>query len=203
MFCRVCLVMIMICVALPGVALDELAPIKIYLDTPEDLPKVKSVQAVTTGPKHHFFGYYGMKPWDPTGKQVVCMETEFGDRAVEAGEKANICLVDLDTGRIETLTETGAWNFQQGSLLHWLGDTRRIIFNDRVDGEPMAVVMDVDTKERRVLPMPLAAVSLDGKYAASINYGRLFDTRPGYGYPGAEDPNEDHMHPPNLMMGFG
>jgi hypothetical protein len=31
------------------------------------LPKYQ-VRTLTTGPKHHFFGYYGIPPWNQSGK---------------------------------------------------------------------------------------------------------------------------------------
>lgn len=161
------------------------------------LPRVASLQALTKWPKHHFFGYYGINPWDPTGKDIACMETDFGDRPVRDDDLASIVLVNVESGEKRILADTRAWNFQQGSLLHWLpdGPARRVIYNDRVHGVPKAVILDVDSGERRVLPRPIAALAPGGKIAASINYARLATTRPGYGYAGVPDPYADDPHP--------
>ena len=35
---------------------------------------------ITQGPKHHFFGYYGVCPWDATGRYVLCLESDFHER---------------------------------------------------------------------------------------------------------------------------
>lgn len=74
--------------------------------------------------------------------------------------------------------------------MQWLPSApdRKVIYNDRIDGALNAVIMDVFSGEKRLLPRPIAAVSHDGKLAASINYARLAATRPGYGYAGVVDP---------------
>jgi len=171
--------------------------IDIVQGSAETLPKVTQVRQLTHGPKHHFFGYYGMTPWDSTGDYLVCMESEFGNRLVEKDEKANVILLDTKTGKTEIINSTLAWNFQQGSMLHWLGTApdREIIHNANLNGELKSVVVDVFTKEKRYLPKPVAAVALNGKIGACLNYARIRDTRPGYGYAGADDLWADEIHP--------
>ncbi|RJP16033.1 MAG: hypothetical protein C4520_18615 [Candidatus Abyssobacteria bacterium SURF_5] len=39
-----------------------------------------SVRAVTSGPKHHFFGYYGISPWNESRTRLLCLETDFQNR---------------------------------------------------------------------------------------------------------------------------
>ncbi len=158
-----------------------------------------TVRAVTSGPKHHFFGYYGISPWNQSGTQMVCLETAFQDRMPEEGEPAAICLVDAATGMTTTVAETRAWNFQQGAMLHW--DPRNaehsILYNDR-DGESVvSVSLDTRTGEKRYLPRPISAVSHDGRYALSLTYGRLQRLRPVVGYGGMADPNPDIPNPDN------
>ncbi len=168
---------------------------EIFDDVPEGLPRIARVQAVTEGPRHHFFGYYAICPWDATGKYLACMESEFGDREVAQGDVASVCIVDADSGELRRIAETSAWNFQQGALVHWVGARPEIVYNDLVEGALKAVVLNVETRERRVLTRPVTSVSRDGRWAACISFGRLNRTRPGYGYPGVEDPFADDPHP--------
>ena len=42
----------------------------------DELPKFK-VRRLTNGPKHHFFGYYGMSPWNRSETKLVCLESDF------------------------------------------------------------------------------------------------------------------------------
>ncbi len=166
-------------------------------DTSPGFPKVKAVRQVTQGPKHHFFGYYGIPPWDATGRYLACFESDFSDRLVQPGDVATIGLVDLTTDKFKQVTTTRAWNFQQSSLLHWLGTApdRKVIYNDLVEDTFTAVILDMFTGEKRFLPRPIAAVAHDGRTAASISFARLRSTRPGYGYAGKTDPWKDDSHP--------
>ena len=82
------------------------------------LPKFR-IRTLTSGPRHHFFGYYGTSPWSLSEKQMVGMESSFQDRLPEAGESARIGLVDPVSGIFNPLTETQAWNLQQGAMIHW------------------------------------------------------------------------------------
>src|SRR4051812_3498647 len=143
-------------------------PVEVVSDVPADLPHVVGVRPLTSGPRHHFVGYYGITPWDPTGSRVFCLEASFGDRLVEAADRARVCLVDPATNALSRVAETSAWNLQQGAMLHWLpGDAggRELVFNDRVDGRLVSVILDVDGNKRRVIDRPIAAIAPDGKTA--------------------------------------
>ena len=157
------------------------------------------VRTLTKGPKHHFFGYYGICPWNKSGRQLVCLESGFQDRMPAPGESAAIGLVDSQTGRFEKLAETRAWNLQQGAMLHWnpLNPERQIIYNDQKDDEVVSVVLDVESLEKRFLPRAVSAVSHNGKWALSLTYGRMGRLRKVVGYGAAKDPNPDNPAPDN------
>ena len=89
------------------------------------------VRALTRGPKAHFFGYYDKPPWDAAGRRVLAMEAEPVNRMPLPGEKAGICLIDLESGTAERIAETTAWNWQQGCMLQWLAPAAdsEIIYN--------------------------------------------------------------------------
>ena len=82
-------------------------------------------------------------------------------------------------------------------MAFWLpGEKDTVVFNDMRDGKFCAVVMNWKTKQERVYPYPIAAVSEDGTWAISINYARLFLTRPDYGYYGdGQDPRKGVVFP--------
>ena len=157
------------------------------------------VRTLTTGPKHHFFGYYSIPSWNLSETHLLCIESDFQDHLPLAEEAAAIGLVDARTGVFEKVTTTHAWNLQQGTMLHWnpLAPDSEFIHNDRVDGEIVSVIHNIETGQRRLLPRPVNAVSHNGKYALSLTYGRLQRTRKVVGYGGAVDPNADDPHPDN------
>lgn len=71
-------------------------------------------------------------------------------------------------------------------MAHWLPREKdTFVFNDLRDGKFCAVVLNWKTGAERVFPgFPVSAVSEDGAWALSVNYARLYLTRPDYGYAG-------------------
>ncbi len=161
-------------------------------------PRVEcNVRTLTSGPKHHFFGYYGICPWNKSGQYLVCLESSFQDRMPSPGEAAAIGLVDAQSGQFRKVAETHAWNLQQGAMLHWnpLFPESQIIYNDQEGDDIASVVLDVQSGQRRLLPRAVSAVSHNGKWALSLTYGRVGRLREVVGYGGAKDPNPDDPAP--------
>jgi hypothetical protein len=155
------------------------------------------VVALTKGPKHHFFGYYDIQTWDSTGKYVLALESDFDDRFPAPDDTVTIGMVEWETKEFHPLTNTHAWNLQQGCMLHWLPteSDRKIIYNDRDGDRFVAVVMDVFTGHKRILPRPVAGLSNDGSKAFSLNYARMRECRRVVGYAGVDALNIDSPHP--------
>ena len=153
--------------------------------------------AVTSWPKHHFFGHSGLSPWDATGRYLLCLEADFQDHFPAPHEAAGICLVDTENGSLERLAETRAWNFQQGAKLRWLppGADSRIAYNERQGDRYVTVTQDVRTGQRRVLPRAFSELSHDGQWALCISFSRLRNHYPGIGYAGIEDPYATEPYP--------
>lgn len=148
------------------------------------LDKSLPVKRITPTDGHYFFGYYDIQPFSANARYHLSHKTDFRNRLQVAGDVCEIGLVDIETEKYEKLTETKAWNFQQGAMLSWnpLSPDDEIIYNDLKDGEHVGVVMNIKTGKKRYLQRAVANVSRDGKYALSINMSRLYDFRPGYGY---------------------
>jgi hypothetical protein len=156
---------------------------------------------ITRPPRHHFFGYYGIPPWNASERLYVCLESEFHERPPEPGERARIGLVDLATGQFEPVDSTAAWNLQQGAMLHWLPTAAEthLIFND-LDAAARCfrpVILDTSTGARRVVPAPvgIGAVAPDGRTALGLDYARLHHQRPVVGYAGGHDATAGVLHP--------
>ena len=155
------------------------------------------LQPLTRGPQAHFFGYYDKPPWDGSGRYLLCLEVEETGRMPAPGEQAIIALVDTSTGRTHPLTRTRAWNWQQGCMLQWVPghEHRLVIFNDVENEQHVAVILDIHTGQRRMLPRPIYSISPDGRWALSLNLARLAHARPIVGYAGIDDPWRDQPHP--------
>lgn len=157
-----------------------------------------TIQAVTSQPGHHFFGYYNVCPWDATGRYMVALETDFCNRPPGRNDVARIGLIDThEDNSWKPLAETTVWSWQQGCMLQWLPSQpdRHIVYNDVRDGKLVAIIRDVFSGESRQLPRPIYAMSPDGRHALSLNFARLQRTRPGYGYAGVADPTVGKMAP--------
>lgn len=159
-----------------------------------------TIQSVTKGPKHHYFGYYNVTPWDSTGRYMLALEADFCERPHDRDDVGRIGLIDTEEGNSwRHLAETRAWNWQQGCMLQWLPSQadRCIVYNDLVNDQPVSRVLDVFTGETRCLPRPIFCLSHNGKEALSLNFARLHRTRPGYGYVGAADLTVGESRPRN------
>lgn len=133
----------------------------------------------------YFFGYYDKSPWDATGRYMLCMRAKDTWSEPDPLEKAEILLFDSeDHYAFRVIANTETWNVQQGCMAQWLGpaNNTHIIYNDLRDGNCCSVVLDVRAGTERVLPMPVYTVSADGKTALSLDFSRLHNLRPGYGY---------------------
>lgn len=163
-------------------------------------PTVSDRQAMTSGPRDHLFAsYYGINSWDATQRYATVLQTDIQDRLPTEDDPATLGMVDMTTMEFLPLTETRAWNFQQGCMAHWLGTApdSQIIYNDIRNGKFVSVIMDVHTgDELRVIPYPISAVSPNGKEAISINFARLRLTRTDYGYGGqGQNPGRSDRFP--------
>lgn len=156
--------------------------------------------AITVGPKHHFFGYYDITPWDQTGRYVLANEIGFIDRQPKPGEALTVGMVDLDTKKYLAFDTTTAWCWQMGTRLQWLGSApdREVIYNQVKDGAYVATIRDVHTGKTRTLPRPIYALSPDGKQAVTLDFERLHRLRPGYGYCALPERNADDPAPKDM-----
>src|SRR5262249_19148239 len=86
-------------------------------------PFTTTIEQITFGPRHHFFGYFGHArtiPWNASGRYIVALRTAFQDRMPAPGEAAEIVLLDARDGYAPRVVDrTRAWNFQQGTMLYW------------------------------------------------------------------------------------
>ncbi len=156
-----------------------------------------SMRPITSGPKHHWFGYYDKLQFDPSGRYVLGMEVDFEHRSPTAEDVIRVGMIDLADGdRWIELGETRAWCWQQGCMLQWIpGSDREVIWNDREGDRFVCHVLDVHSGKKRTLGSPIYTVSPNGRTAIGADFRRINHMRPGYGYAGLPDPNLDLLAP--------
>lgn len=164
---------------------------------------------ITSGPGHYFFGYYDKSCWDATGRWILGLRAGFMDRPPGPDDRVEVGVIDTEDGnRWTPVTETRAWNWQQGCMLQWVGGTRTIIFNDRRQDQYIARKIDLDTGSETEIDRPIYGVNRTGTHAVSLNFSRLHHQRPGYGYAGVPDrweqvaePDDDGIYAIDLTTG--
>ena len=138
---------------------------------------------LTPAGEHWFFGYYDIPGFSRDGKKHLCHRVPFFDRLQTKDDVAELCIIDIESGKAEPFSTTRAWNFQQGSMLQWHPTKENtVIHNDWRDGRYVGVERDMTTGKERLYERPVTNVSPAGTHALSVNFDRMFDFRPGYGY---------------------
>ena len=101
------------------------------------------IERLSTSPKHHFFGYYGINPWDSTARYHLALETDFHTHRPLPEDIATVGLIHRETHEFIPYAKTAAFNLQQGSMLHWINGSEtgehdaareEFTFNDWEDG---------------------------------------------------------------------
>lgn len=206
MQCRKAIILIILSTALMFPAIAQKGNAIIF-------PQVSTPVQITKNNKEHFFAsYYGINSWSSNQKYVTILETDVKFKIPDEKDVATLGLVELSTNKFIPLTQTRAWNLQQGCMAHWLAinPDSLVIYNDFRNDMYVSVILNVLTnKEIKIIPYPVAAVSPDGKEAISINFARMRITRADYGYAGnGQDakagisfPNDDGIFLIDLQTG--
>ena len=164
-------------------------------------PKIKSegeIERISPAYSGHdyLFGYYDKSPWDGKGENILCLRSGNAWKDPDPVEGADILIINLNVNanrngqdakvnnKVRVLATTHTWNVQQGCMAQWLGPdfSSHVLYNDMRDGKYNSVIVNVDNGEERILPMPVYTVSADGKTALTLDFSRLHNLRPGYGY---------------------
>jgi hypothetical protein len=155
------------------------------------------VDRLTPENGHYFFGYYDNPAWNASETCHLCQQVEFWDRLPKNNDIAKLGYIRLSDREFIPFAETNAWNFQQGTMLQWhpQAPDDEVIFNRFVDDKFVGVIHNVNTGVERLLSRPVTNVNQAGTYAVSVNFSRMFDFRPGYGYVNMPDPFADIAAP--------
>lgn len=143
------------------------------------------IVAETPANANCFVGFHDITPWSPDQSCLAIHRAapEFFEMA-DCGKPIGICLWMPQSGEIRAVDSTTAWNFQQGARLQWLPGSRDIlVFNTVEAGRAVAVLRNVATGERTVLPAAIYVISPDGKTSISPNFTTLAHRWKAYGYP--------------------
>jgi hypothetical protein len=167
------------------------------------------VKFVTPSDKSFFFGYYNYSPLSKDNSKLLAHKAVFEGRMPEPDDYVEIGFFDMATGIWNPVTTSNAFNWQQGSMLQWLGPdfNSSIIFNDCKENQFIARIINLYTGEEKVIPYPVYGVDPNGKFAITLNFERCYWTR-AYSYANIKNeywnqrmPEEDGILNINLLTG--
>lgn len=131
-----------------------------------------------------FFGYYDISPVNESNTQIVFHASPFRTFFKPKRKKrVKIIVQNLNDGVQRVIAETNAYNWQQGARLQWISDTE-ILFNDFCPDKKIYVSHCYNTITGKLIKSfdyPVQTAYADKKFY-SLNYDRLRELRPDYGY---------------------
>ncbi|MFC1478985.1 TolB family protein [Planctomycetota bacterium] len=129
---------------------------------------------------HRFFD---TSPISPSGRYVAVFQLPFEDRLPSPGESGNVCIVNLEEGTFQAVSETCGWEPQMGANINWGSSDHELYFNDvdTKEWQPFAWKLDPLTGERERMEGTVYHASPDGRWLISANMTTMRKTQPGYG----------------------
>lgn len=146
-----------------------------------DPPPSCAVWAITTPGEGFMHTYYDVCPWSPSGRLLACLRLPFEDRRPGPDDAADVCIIDLEQRTLRSVYRTAGWGFQTAAHQVWGRTDRRLYFNDKVDGLPVGVRLDLETGHADALEGTIWQVSPDETFAITTCLIRGQLTQPGYG----------------------
>ena len=172
-------------------------PLKTSAAEPGPLETFVPTRMITRGPANHWFGYYDKREFDPTSRFVLANQTSFEGRGPTGDDEIKVGYVDTaNDDRWHQIGSSRAWGWQQGCMLQWIGDRgENILWNDRQGDSFVCRIYSVADQSVRTIGHPIYTISNDGRFGLSVDFRRIDNLRPGYGYDGLADPNVDQHAP--------
>jgi hypothetical protein len=139
---------------------------------------------VTPGDGFFIHTFYDVCPWSISRKLLLLTKLPYQGRKPTWGDKAGICIVDLERQRIREIYQTQAWSFQLGANGQWDDSSDRYVYtNDIVRGEVVCVRIDLEEEVADFFAGPKYDVSPNGKFVAGPNPINMNMHQYGYSIP--------------------
>lgn len=151
---------------------------------------------------HYYVGYYDIDPLNDVSQKILCHRVSKKFTKSIMPKTGDIGLLSIQNGVFEKLEVSKALNWQLGCRVQWL-DKNHIIYNDIQKGEQISRKLNINTKQVvKEYNRPFWAISPNKKIGASLNFSRIREKRPGYGYDGrSKDKNLEKLTLFNLDTG--
>jgi len=132
----------------------------------------------------YFFGFHDKTPWNSDNSKILAQKyPEKTDSLPQKDDFIEIgYFTDNSLTNFVSLDKTQSWNWQQGTMLQWLGVKNAILFNFWDQDSNKAKIIDTQGNILKIIPKAVGAVSNDGKLAVCYDFERLNTGMHGYGY---------------------
>lgn len=141
------------------------------------------VWCLTAGIPNTIHRFFDTSPLSPSGRYLAVFQLPEKDAHPRPGDRANVILLDLETGNARVVWETAGWEYQLGANINWGSSDHELIFNDVdcTNWSVHAILLDPLSGNWKKLEHGVYHVSCDGKMAASANLCAMRRTQGGYG----------------------
>lgn len=147
--------------------------------------------------KNYFFGFHDKSPWSFDNKYLLANRFEIQNRKILSSDYIEVGYFEGEKHDNFIMSDkTKAFNWQQGCMLQWVGNSHNFIYNSLKDNHHISIIKNVDSKTIAEFSLPVANVDSNGKYGLSYNFTRLAKYFQGYGYENGID-NELNEQEPN------
>lgn len=151
---------------------------------PKNYDKVRIHKIIDINDKSHhcFFGYYDRRIFSENDDFIIFQKVPLKKYN---SHKSKIIILNLKTNVEKVVSETLAWNWQQGSMLQWLNNSNEeIIFNGYKDDIGYVTFKyNLITEETETYNLPTYCLHAQNDKFLSLNFQRLQKLAIGYGYP--------------------
>jgi len=141
------------------------------------------VMQVTPARQSYVHTYFDVTPFSPSGRYLAVTHLPFMYRHPVLGDKADVCIIDLEEQSIQTVYTTKCWGYQTGANVHWGATDRHLYANDVFDGLAVCVGIDMETTETLAYAGPLYTIKPDESCVAAFPHELRDVTQKGYGVP--------------------
>ena len=141
------------------------------------------VFSVTPDDGLYLHTFYDVCPFSPSQRYLAVTRFPFQNRQPNPGDAADVCVIDMASRTIETVYSTRGWGFQLGANLNWGQTDRHLYTNDLIDGQAVAVQLDLETRETKAFAGPMYHVAPDESCVIGFPLDLINATQFGYGVP--------------------
>jgi len=161
------------------------------------LPVTRNRAAYPVNVREGFFcGFHDKCPWSADDRYLLAHRELIPLRMPGTDDPLEVGYFDeCAQGHYKAVGQTRAWNWHQGAQLQWLGRSEQIVFNDYDGQKHIARIVDHVGQSVKVLPCPVAALTMDGSRALSYSFARLRGSPHGYAYANGVDPEAQNFIP--------